>query len=162
MSTTELKQRSHLTPEQLEPLHKRAEAMMLGFGYVKPPNISRGKGNSFLGAADFVRATVQIIKKDGGENNLHYHDNSDSFWMVLKGRAKFYGPDEQMIGEFGPMEGTITPQYSRYWFKNVADEDLEILHVTAKAKAQAPDSRIDLEPQRFEIGTSEKFDARKI
>ena len=57
-----------------------------------------------------IRGVVQIVKKDGGENNLHYHTNSDSLWMVLKGRIRFYGPNDEVIGEFGPQEGTITPE----------------------------------------------------
>ncbi len=66
-----------------------------------------------------MRGVVQVVKKNGGENNLHYHTTSASFWMVLKGRVRFYGPDDVLIGEFGPHEGTITPRYSRYWFENV-------------------------------------------
>ena len=161
MTTIKPNKPARLSPEELEPLHRRAESMMQGFSYAKPDSIARAKAVSFLGGADFVKATIQIIKKDGGENNLHYHSNSDSFWLVLKGRAKFYGPDDVVIGEFGPMEGTITPQYSRYWFASTADEDLELLHVVARADAKAGDPRIDLEPHRFEIGTSQKFDSRK-
>mgnify|MGYP003694430529 CR=1 FL=1 len=59
-----------------------------------------------------MRGAVQVVKKHGGENNLHYHTTSASFWMVLKGRVRFYGPDDVLIGEFGPHEGTITPRYA--------------------------------------------------
>src|SRR5215510_9863041 len=101
-ATSELKA-MRPTPAELEPLHQRAEAMVRSFSYVKPDGIASAKGTSFLGRGDFVRATVQIIKKNGGENNLHYHSNNDSFWMVLKGRARFYGPNDILIGEFGAM-----------------------------------------------------------
>ena len=36
-----------------------------------------------------------------------------------------------VLGEFGPHEGMITPRFSRYWFENIGDEDLEILQVAA-------------------------------
>ena len=150
------------SPAELETLHLKAEGTMKGFSYVRPAITHKAKSSVLLGRGPFVRATVQVVKKDGGENNLHYHNNSDSFWMVLKGRARFYGPNDVVIGEYGPMEGTITPQYSRYWFKNIADEDMEILHVTAHGDTSGGSAdRIDLETQRFAIGTSEKFDARK-
>ena len=111
--------------------HLAAEANWATFSYATPDGVSAGKGMVSLGRRDIVRGVVQVVKKHGGENNLHYHTNSASFWMVLKGRVRFYGPDDVVIGEFGPMEGTITPRYSRYWFENVGDEDLEILQVAA-------------------------------
>ena len=106
---------------------------------------------------------MQIVKTDGGENNLHYHTNSDSFWMVLKGRVRFYGPDNKLIGEFGPHEGTSTPRYSRYWFENAGEEDAELLQVAAmwKTGLQESSGRTDLEPQRFQVGNTPKFDAMR-
>ena len=109
------------------------------------------KGFVNLGRKDIVRGVVQVVKKNGGENNLHYHTSSASFWMVLKGRVRFYGPDDVVIGEFGPNEGTITPRYSRYWFENVGDEDLEILQVSAFSEGAKESGRTDAAPQRFEI-----------
>jgi mannose-6-phosphate isomerase-like protein (cupin superfamily) len=44
---------------------------------------------SCWGQGDLVRGMIQVAK-EGGENNLHYHANVDGFWMVLKGKAKFY------------------------------------------------------------------------
>src|SRR5262245_16855731 len=89
--------------------HEEAEANPVTFSYAKPEGVSAGKGFVNLGRRDIVRGAVQVVKKHGGENNLHYHTNSASFWMVLKGRARFYGPNDVLIGEFGPNEGTITP-----------------------------------------------------
>lgn len=146
----------------METLHRKADAMVKSFHYEKPSGINAGKGNVFLGSGNYVRGGVQIVKKDGGENNLHYHSNGDSLWMVLKGRVRFYGPGDAVIGEYGPMDGVITPQWSRYWFENVGDGDLEILHVTARADAMVKHSgRTDLSEQRFKIGTSDHFNASK-
>jgi mannose-6-phosphate isomerase-like protein (cupin superfamily) len=102
---------------------------------------------------------VQVVKKHGGENNLHYHTTSASFWMVLKGRVRFYGPGDVVIGEFGPHEGTITPRYARYWFENVGDEDLEILQVSAFAEGASKTGRTDVSKQKFDLSTSQRFDA---
>lgn len=110
--------------EDLLRQHETAEANPKTFSYARPSGQHAAKGRVNLGRKDIVRGVVQIVKKHGGENNLHYHTSSASFWMVLKGRVRFYGPDDAVIGEFGPNEGTITPRYARYWFENIGDEDL--------------------------------------
>ncbi len=127
MSMTEMTKKE----ENLMQLHLAAEESWVKFSYAKPDGVSSGKGMVALGRKDIVRGVVQVVKKDGGENNLHYHSGIASFWFVLKGRVRFYGPDDVVIGEFGPMEGTITPRFSRYWFENCGEGDLEILQVAA-------------------------------
>lgn len=145
---------------ELEKLHLDAEAKIKGFGYVKPDGMGTAKGFVRLGTSPLLKSIVQVIKKSGGENNLHYHKSVDTFWMVLKGRVRFYGPDDVVIGEFGPYEGTITPRYSRYWFENVGDEELELLQVAANAVPnQSSGGRTDVEAQRFAVGTGEMVEA---
>jgi len=143
--------------EDLLKRHEAAEANPTKFSYSKPDGVSVGKGFVNLGRRDIVRGAVQIVKKHGGENNLHFHTTSASFWMVLKGRVRFYGPGDVLIGEFGPHEGTITPRYSRYWFENVGDEDLEILQVSAFSEGAKNSGRTDAAPQKFDIKTAEHY-----
>lgn len=143
--------------------HEEAEAQVTSFRYAKPEGIAAGKGRVNLAKTDRIRGVVQIVKKDGGENNLHYHTNSDSIWMVLRGRIRFYGPDDKVIGEFGPSEGTITPAYSRYWFENVGDSEAEILQVMAMHDTRDNSSgRTDVSPQRFQIASMERYEAEKV
>jgi mannose-6-phosphate isomerase-like protein (cupin superfamily) len=156
MSTAEMTKKE----ENLAQLHAAAEAEWATFSYAKPDGVSAGKGFVALGRKDIVRGVVQVVKKNGGENNLHYHTGIASFWMVLKGRVRFYGPGDVVIGEFGPMEGTITPRFSRYWFENVGEEDLEILQVAAFGTEKLEKSgRTDVSEQRFKPGTAQRFDA---
>jgi len=147
--------------EDLHKGHEAAEADPVMFSYAKPAGVNAGKGFVNLGRRDIVRGAVQVVKKHGGENNLHFHTTSASFWMVLKGRVRFYGPGDVVIGEFGPNEGTITPRYSRYWFENVGDEDLEILQVSAFSEGAKTSGRTDVSEQRFKIATAERFEAAK-
>ena len=141
--------------------HEAAEATVKSFHYEKPSGVNSAKGRVNLGKADIVRGVVQIVKKNGGENNLHYHTNAASFWMVLKGRVRFYGPDDVVIGEFGPMEGTITPRFSRYWFENIGDEDLEILQVAAFSSEKLEKSgRTDVSAHRFDPNSAQHFEAK--
>jgi len=144
--------------DELLQRHLQAEADPVTFAYEKPSGVNAAKGFVSLGRRDIVRGAVQVVKKNGGENNLHYHSTSASFWMVLKGRVRFYGPGDVLIGEFGPHEGTITPRYSRYWFENVGEEDLEILQVSAFAEGAKTSGRTDVSAQRFQIDTAERFD----
>jgi mannose-6-phosphate isomerase-like protein (cupin superfamily) len=139
--------------------HEAAEADPLTFSYAKPDGVNAGKGFINLGRKDIVRGVVQVVKKNGGENNLHYHTTSASFWMVLKGRVRFYGPGDVLIGEFGPHEGTVTPRYLRYWFENVGDGELEILQVSAFAEGARNSGRTDVSEQRFKLETAERFEA---
>jgi mannose-6-phosphate isomerase-like protein (cupin superfamily) len=154
MSTTETTKKE----DNLMQLHLAAEENWVKFSYAKPDGVSSGKGMVALGRKDIVRGVVQVVKKDGGENNLHYHSGIASFWMVLKGRVRFYGPDDVVIGEFGPMEGTITPRFSRYWFENCGEGDLEILQVAAFSSEKLEKSgRTDVSEQRFKTGTAQFF-----
>jgi len=145
--------------DELMRRHQEAEADPVTFAYAKPTGVNSAKGFVSLGRKDIVRGAVQVVKKNGGENNLHYHSTSASFWMVLKGRVRFYGPRDVLIGEFGPHEGTITPRFSRYWFENVGDEDLEILQVSAFSEGARTSGRTDVSAQRFKVDTAEHFDA---
>lgn len=148
--------------EELPQLHSQAEAKVTTFSYSKPDGVNTGKGRVELAKTDRLRSIVQIVKKNGGENNLHYHTNSDSLWMVLKGRARFYGPGDEVIGEFGPLEGTISPAYARYWFENAGDDDLELLQVSAlHDRTNERSGRTDVSPQRYQVGTSQRFSAVK-
>ena len=150
------------SPEELARLHDEAEAQVTTFRYAKPEGIGAGKGRVNLAQTGHLRGVVQIVKKDGGENNLHYHTNSDSLWMVIKGRARFYGPGDEVIGEFGPNEGTVTPAYSRYWFENVGEGELELLQVVAILDRQDKSTgRTDVSPQRYQVGSSQRFSAVK-
>jgi len=145
--------------EEMLKRHLAAEATVKSFHYEKPSGGKSAKGRVNLGKSDNIRGVVQIVKKAGGENNLHYHTNASSFWMVLKGRVRFYGPDDKVIGEFGPYEGTMTPRYARYWFENIGDDDLEILQVGAYGNPNEDSSgRTDSAPQRYQIHTSDRYE----
>jgi mannose-6-phosphate isomerase-like protein (cupin superfamily) len=117
------------TPEQIA-RHEEAERRMLGYSYARPESLGEAnKGLVRLAGTDLMRGVVQVIE-NGGENVLHYHEGMDSFWMVLRGRARFYGPGDKLIGEYGPFEGVVTPRGARYWFEKASDDEtLELLQV---------------------------------
>ena len=80
---------------------------------------------------------MQVIKK-GGETTLHSHAAMDGLWMVLSGRARFYGAGNEVIGEFGALEGVYIPRNVKYWFASVSDDPpLQILQVEGFVQNQA-------------------------
>ncbi|MGE0117333.1 MAG: cupin domain-containing protein [Dongiaceae bacterium] len=132
----------------LDELHREAEAKVQTFRYKRPDQKEFGsKGLVRLGRGEIIRSVVQIVKQKGGENNLHYHTHVETLWWVIKGRVRFYGPNDAVIGEFGPNEGVITPRYSRYWFENAESEDLELLQVAASDTVQHKSGRTDVAPR---------------
>jgi mannose-6-phosphate isomerase-like protein (cupin superfamily) len=136
---------SHAEPagpsrESLARLHSEAEALVQPFSLT-----ASAKGRIDLGRTNLIRGMTHLYKRGGGEPKPHYHGNTDCFWLVLKGRARFYSADDETLGEFGPQEGTIIPAYARYRFINIGDGDLQILQVLAFHDRDRKDSgRVDL------------------
>lgn len=80
-------------------------------------------------SSDAVISTVQIFPKGTG-NKLHMHPAQDGYWLVLGGRAHFYGEGEVLLADLGKYEGTFVPHGTRYHFVCGGDEPLEILRVS--------------------------------
>ena len=118
------------------------------FSYKKPENLRRGKGIVQLAQSPLIRGRVQIVQ-EGGENNLHSHTGMDGFWFVLSGKVKFYGPGDELIGEFGKHEGILIPRGAQYWFESSSDEGLEILQLAAFEKGVKV-TRNDVSAQKFD------------
>jgi len=128
------------------------------FRYKKPENLGKsGKAIVQLAESDIIRGRVQIVR-EGGENNLHSHKGMDGFWMVLRGRVRFYGPGDQVIGEFAEHEGILLPRGSQYWFEKVGEGDLELLQMASFEKGVKV-QRVDLSPQKLEVGSVTITDA---
>lgn len=118
-------------PEQAadkEALHRAAEARITTFRYDKPEPSDRPKDVVNLVRSGLLKVHVQIIR-EGGENNLHYHTRSETGWMVLRGKARFYGVGDALLAELGPNEGIFIPGGARYWFEKAGPEELELLQM---------------------------------
>ncbi len=116
----------------------------IAFKYAKP-EVTKDKTIARLCRTDIMYASVQVIAR-GGENNMHAHSAQDGFWMVMKGRAKFYGEEDVLIAELGPNEGVLIPRGVQYWFESSSPEVLEILQVESIDKS-IKNTRIDYQPR---------------
>ncbi len=130
-----------------EEFHLAAESRVHTFSYRSPEKLSLVKEMVNMVRTPNVRVQVQIVS-EGGENNLHYHVNSDGVWMVLKGECKFYGPGDKLIGDLKEMDGIVLPGGARYWFETTGDVPLEILHITAVENSKQIDQRINIEKHK--------------
>ncbi len=128
------------------------------FKYDKPPAQESAKAIVGLGQTDILRGAVQVIR-EGGDNNLHSHTGMDGFWMVLKGRARYYGPGDEVLGEFGVHEGIVMPRNAQYWFESCGDEDLELLQVVAFDR-DVKNARVDVDAQKFDVGSVQRFNGK--
>jgi quercetin dioxygenase-like cupin family protein len=102
------------------------------FRYSRPDLGDKPRAITRLCMGDILCGLVQEIKK-GGETTLHSHTGMDGFYMVMAGRARFWGENEELIGEFGPMEGVYIPRDAKYWFESAGSEEepLQLLQIEA-------------------------------
>lgn len=121
---------SEMAPQQREAFHRRAEAQVQIFRYKPAPTNGKPKVVQPLAKGNINALLVQHVN-EGGENNLHYHLNSETIWMVLRGKVRFYGPENVVIAELGPEEGLLMPTGARYWFEKVGQQELELLQMVA-------------------------------
>jgi mannose-6-phosphate isomerase-like protein (cupin superfamily) len=135
-----------VNPEK-EAIHLAAEAKINTFTYKAPEALERVKEIVNLTKTPSLRVNVQVVK-EGGENNMHYHTNSDGVWIVLRGRAKFYGPGDKVIGDLGVHEGITLPGGARYWFEKTSEEELEILQIVGVHDPNKKTARINLEQHK--------------
>jgi mannose-6-phosphate isomerase-like protein (cupin superfamily) len=142
-------------PEQPGPRERKVQT----YRYERP-EVTTPKGIFKLAQTDLVKGAVQIVRQ-GGQNNLHSHAGADTFWLVLKGRARFYSSDEDVIAEFGVHEGIVTPRGTPYWFESAdPNEDLELLQVAAYEKG-VKDIRTNHSPRvRNRIKETQRFSGR--
>ena len=95
-----------------------------------------------------MRGAVHVVRR-GGEEHLHSHQTVDGLWMVLNGKVRFWADGDEMLGEFGPMEGILVPRRNRYRFEIVGDQDAELLQVLSIDSSRGFE-RQDYEEQRFD------------
>jgi mannose-6-phosphate isomerase-like protein (cupin superfamily) len=135
-----------LTPEEKEAYHREQESKVEKFAY-HMPHSDEPKDFFQLGKSRLCAMIVQVVR-EGGENNLHYHNNSDTTWFVLRGGAKFYGPGDVLIADLGAEEGIVIPGGARYWFEKTGTEALELLQFVARDVAAGKSERINLEQHK--------------
>jgi mannose-6-phosphate isomerase-like protein (cupin superfamily) len=136
-----------MSPEEKEAFHREQESLVKTLKYERPAPSGGPKDFAALSKTRLGRLSVQIVH-EGGENNLHYHNSSDTTWFVLEGRVKFYGPGDVLIADLGKHEGIAIPGGARYWFEKAGDVDLELLQCVSYDSAGGNAERINVEKHK--------------
>lgn len=90
---------------------------------------SQGRTDTPIAATEDMTIVLKTYAADG-ENELHAHTNEDHVFVVLKGRANFYGPKDEKKS-IGVHEGVLLPRGSFYWFKADGDEPLVMIRISS-------------------------------
>jgi mannose-6-phosphate isomerase-like protein (cupin superfamily) len=88
---------------------------------------TKGRGSALLAATDRMWLNLKAYA-EGGENTLHAHTNEDHTFIVLQGRATFYGPEGEAV-TFSRNEGILLPRGCRYYFHAEPGEALVLLRI---------------------------------
>lgn len=127
--------------------HEQAEQALQTFQYAADnPGMTIGGGVKKivkLAGNDHLRVAVQVVK-EGGENNLHFHTNTDIVYTVLRGRVRFYGPGDLVYGEFGEHEGLVIPAGARYWFETTGEVPLELFQIFVYTDRPSTAARVNV------------------
>ncbi len=83
------------------------------------------------GDSSLLGLGIQVVLQ-GGETNRHAHTGQDAAWLVLEGRARFYGKTDDEMFEIGPLEGLFIPDGQDYWFESASEQPLKILRMSAR------------------------------
>ncbi len=104
--------------------------------------LERGRTDTPLCATDDMTARLKVYAS-GGENALHAHPHEDHMFIVLRGSARFFGPDGE-LAELGAHEGIMVPKGSYYRFHATSGEPLVLLRVgTPNQGPEVNPKRID-------------------
>jgi mannose-6-phosphate isomerase-like protein (cupin superfamily) len=118
-----------------------------GIAKVRAAIVRRGKSSQKLVRAGGLGIGVQVVSNDSGETNLHSHPGTDSAWMVLNGKAKFYTVNDRLLGELGQNEVISIPAGAPYWFEAADEDPLVVLHITSRDPNHQGGTRIDYTPR---------------
>jgi mannose-6-phosphate isomerase-like protein (cupin superfamily) len=104
--------------------------------------LARGRTDTPLAATEDLSIRLKIYA-EGGENELHAHPGEDHSFIVLQGRARFFGPsDEETILEAN--QGIMLPKGNMYRFTAIPGEPLVMLRIGSPNYGKQPSpSRTD-------------------
>lgn len=87
----------------------------------------KGRAQAMLASTDRMWMNIKTYAADG-ENTLHTHTNEDHAFVVLQGKAKFFGPGGECT-VLARNEGILLPRGTLYSFRAEDGEPLVVLRV---------------------------------
>lgn len=97
---------------------------------LKTQLLSKGRSDYVLARTDLMSIRIKCYAQ-GGENVLHAHPGEDHTFIVLAGKAQFFGKGGE-VAELTRNQGILLPRGCYYNFKSCGDEPLVLLRVGAE------------------------------
>lgn len=128
---------------------------------LRTPLVSQGRSDTPLAATDQLTLVLKVYAS-GGENELHAHPQEDHAFIVLQGRAAFFGPEGERL-DLSPLQGIMLPRGSLYRFHAEGPEALVLLRVGTPANHKMPrPTRIDREGRAMHGDSKENKTVERI
>jgi mannose-6-phosphate isomerase-like protein (cupin superfamily) len=108
---------------------------------LRTPLMKQGRLDTVVAKTETMQVRMKCYAT-GGENGLHAHTKEDHTFVILQGKARFWGKDDVEIATLGPKEAVLLPRGCFYRFESCGDEPLVLLRVGAKTGHTAPENRI--------------------
>lgn len=119
---------------------------------LRSPILKEGNDRTHMASTDRMWVFVNTYGPNSGENQLHTHANEDHTFIVLQGKARFFGPngEETLLSR---NEGIMLPRNTLYTFRSV-DGPLVLLRVGCVVdSSKTPFGRLDVNGQKL-LGNS--------
>ncbi|NEP43807.1 MAG: cupin domain-containing protein [Okeania sp. SIO2H7] len=118
------------------------ESLELQVFQLKTQLLSKGRSDYTLAKTDLMSVRIKCYAQ-GGENVLHSHPGDDHTFVILAGKARFFGKDGE-VGVFSRNQGILVPRGGFYKFQSCGDEPLVMLRIGAE-KEKIPVNRIGID-----------------
>ncbi|MDJ0687561.1 MAG: cupin domain-containing protein [Xenococcaceae cyanobacterium MO_188.B32] len=126
---------------------------------VRTQLLSQGRSDYTLARTKAMSIRIKCYAQ-GGENALHTHPGQDHTFIVMAGKAKFYGVDGQ-VTELTRNQGILIPEGFYHCFSSCGDEPLVMLRISAE-KRKVPARRIGIDGKPFSGKTEENNYQEKV
>jgi mannose-6-phosphate isomerase-like protein (cupin superfamily) len=114
---------------QLRAMIKESSPPVPQFHKLRAQLPSKGATDIPYAATDRLWVVLKTYAS-GGENELHAHPNEDHIFLIMQGRAEFYGPNEE-TRILGHNEFVLLPRGTYYYFKSIDSQPLVMLRIGA-------------------------------
>ena len=119
---------------------------------VRTQLLSQGRSDYTLAKTKAMSIRIKCYAQ-GGENALHTHPGQDHTFIVMAGKAKFYGVDGE-VTELTRNQGILIPEGFYHYFSSCGEEPLVMLRISAEKRKGGP-RRIGIDGKPF-IGKTEE------
>lgn len=92
--------------------------------------LQKGSKTRMMARTDNMWMQIRCYAPYEGENAMHAHHHTDHSFVVLQGKARFFGP----LGEVWDLtrnDGIMLPSGAFYCFENSGDEPLVVMRIAS-------------------------------